>query len=142
MPEIAWGAILSAVLMAFVVGFCPGAAIRLIVRIYPPGHPRRQEIRGELGVVERKWRLVWVFEQLELALFEGLPLRLWKRDTWREPGIKPLTYNQLAREFTIWGFKDWFPSDRYLRRVARQNGLTEKQVERLVKLYHEVDDAH
>jgi hypothetical protein len=61
--------------VAFLLGFAPGAALRLILLIYPSDHPRRRELIGELYAMRRLERPFFVFEQLELALFEGLPLR-------------------------------------------------------------------
>jgi hypothetical protein len=59
-----------------VYGFAPGAALRVIVRVYPKGHPRRNELIGELYSRPRWERPFFVAEQLETALFEALPQRL------------------------------------------------------------------
>ncbi len=59
----------------FVFGFAPGAALRLIVRLYPKGDPRRQEMIAELYAVPRWERPFWVTEQLEMALAATLGLR-------------------------------------------------------------------
>jgi len=59
-----------------VYGFAPGALLRLIVVLYPRGHPRRRELIGELYAYPRIMRPFWVAEQLETALFEGLHGRL------------------------------------------------------------------
>jgi DNA-binding transcriptional MerR regulator len=53
-------------------GFAPGAVLRLIVLAYPRDDPRRRELLGELYAVPRIERPFWVFEQVELGLFEGL----------------------------------------------------------------------
>ena len=63
----------SLVLVLIVFGFAPGACLRLIVLLYPRGHPRRAELIAELYTVPRVERPLWVAEQLEVALFEGLP---------------------------------------------------------------------
>jgi hypothetical protein len=62
------------VLVAF--GFVPGFCLRLIVLVYPRGDPRRAELIAELYTVPRIQRPLWVAEQLEVALFEGLPHRI------------------------------------------------------------------
>lgn len=53
-------------------GFAPGAALRLIVLAFPRDDPRREELLAELYAVPRRDRPVWVFEQLEIAVSEGL----------------------------------------------------------------------
>lgn len=64
-------------LLALVVfGFAPGAVLRLILLAYHPGDPRRQEMRAELRAVPRWERPLWVCEQLEMAVFDGLPGRI------------------------------------------------------------------
>lgn len=68
-----WRSLLLAV-VAF--GFAPGFCLRLLVLIYPRSDPRRTELIAELYVVPRIQRPLWVAEQLETALFEGLPHRL------------------------------------------------------------------
>ncbi|MGH3830702.1 MAG: hypothetical protein ACRDRS_09675 [Pseudonocardiaceae bacterium] len=69
----------SAVLVPAVFGFAPGACLRLIVRAYPRDDPRRAELKAELYVLPWWERPLWVAEQLEVALFEGLPHRLRSR---------------------------------------------------------------
>lgn len=59
-----------------VFGFAPGAALRVIVLAFPRSDPRRRELLAELYAVPRVERPFWVFEQLEVALFEGLCVRL------------------------------------------------------------------
>ena len=65
---------LALVVVAF--GFAPGFCLRLIVRAYPRGDPRRAELIAELYAVPRIQRPLWVAEQLEVALFEGLGHRV------------------------------------------------------------------
>ncbi len=55
-----------------VFGFAPGAVLRLIVLAYPSSDPRRKELVAELYVVSRWKRPLWVAEQLETALAEGV----------------------------------------------------------------------
>jgi hypothetical protein len=76
-----WDAIKLYLGVAFLLGFAPGAALRLILLAYPSSHPRRRELVGELHAVRRLERPFFVFEQLELALFEGLSLRRAARRT-------------------------------------------------------------
>jgi hypothetical protein len=76
-------------LMVLVVfGFAPGFVLRLLVRLYPKDDPRRRELIAELYAMPRRERPLWVAEQLETVLFEGLPSRirrLWHHAcrTWR-----------------------------------------------------------
>jgi hypothetical protein len=71
-----WQAVTTYFGLAFLVGFVPGASLRLILRIYPKGHPRRQELMAELYAMPRFERPFFVCEQLEMAVGEGLPARL------------------------------------------------------------------
>jgi uncharacterized membrane protein len=76
---LSWKALLAA---AAVFGFAPGAALRLIVLAFPRSDPRRRELLAELRAVPRLERPVWVAEQLEVALAEGVAGRLaraWRR---------------------------------------------------------------
>lgn len=63
-------------LVLFVFGFAPGFCLRVIVLAYPRKDPRRTELIAELYAVSRIERPLWVAEQLEVALFEGLSHRL------------------------------------------------------------------
>jgi Uncharacterized protein conserved in bacteria (DUF2314) len=65
-----------------VFGFAPGAVLRLIVLAFRRGDPRRREMLAELYRVPRLERPYWVFEQLEVALFEGI----WERLLWAGAG--------------------------------------------------------
>ncbi|MGH3430620.1 MAG: RNA polymerase sigma factor [Mycobacteriales bacterium] len=66
----------SLVLVIAMFGFAPGACLRLIVLAYPRHDPRRRELIAELYAVPRIQRPLWVAEQLEVALFEGLAHRV------------------------------------------------------------------
>ena len=66
----------SLVLVVVVFGFAPGFCLRLIVLAYPRSDPRRKELIAELYTVPRIQRPLWVAEQLEVALFEGLRHRV------------------------------------------------------------------
>lgn len=70
------------ILVLVVFGFAPGAALRIIVLAYPRTSPRRAELIAELYAMPPIARPRWVFEQLELALFTGVPERTSER-RWR-----------------------------------------------------------
>lgn len=66
----------SLLLVLVVFGFAPGFCLRLIVVAYPREDPRRRELIAELYTVPRIQRPLWVAQQLEVALFEGLGHRV------------------------------------------------------------------
>jgi hypothetical protein len=76
---VSWQAFLVALV---VFGFAPGALLRLIVLAFHRDDPRRSELLAELHAVPRLERPFWVFEQLEVALFEGA----WERVAWAATG--------------------------------------------------------
>lgn len=59
-----------------VFGFAPGCVLRLLVMIYPRDNPRRKELVAQLYVLKRRERSLFVAEQLETVLFEGVPNRV------------------------------------------------------------------
>jgi diguanylate cyclase (GGDEF)-like protein len=63
-------------LVIVVFGFAPGFVLRLIVLAYHRSDPRRDELIAELYAVPRIQRPLWVAQQLEVALFEGLGHRV------------------------------------------------------------------
>jgi hypothetical protein len=63
-------------LTLLVFGFAPGFVLRLLVLAYPRSDPRRRELIAELYTVPRVQRPMWVAEQLEVALFEGIAHRV------------------------------------------------------------------
>ncbi len=69
-------ALVSYGLTLLVFGFLPGSVLRLIVLLYPRDDPRRRELIGELYAMKRISRPIWVVEQIETALGEGLPKRV------------------------------------------------------------------
>jgi hypothetical protein len=72
----------TGLVVLLVFGFAPGALLRLIVLAFRRDDPRRSELLAELYRVPRWERPVWVAEQLERALSEGL----WERITWAATG--------------------------------------------------------
>jgi len=67
-----WPMFLAALLM---FGVAPRLVLRLVLLAYPKNDPRRAELMAELRAIPRVERPVWVAEQIELALAEGLPRR-------------------------------------------------------------------
>ncbi|WP_028927925.1 hypothetical protein [Pseudonocardia acaciae] len=57
-------------------GFLPGLTLRLLVKLYPPGHVRRRQLPADMYELPRHRRWFFVAEQLETVLFEGLPARV------------------------------------------------------------------
>jgi CRP-like cAMP-binding protein len=80
---VSWRSFLVALL---VFGFAPGALLRLIVLAFRRDDPRRRELLAELHAVPHHLRPLWVVEQLEVALFEGVGERVTRliRRTTRE----------------------------------------------------------
>jgi hypothetical protein len=76
---VSWRTLLVGLL---VFGFAPGAVLRLIVLAFDRDDPRRRELLAELHAVPRLERPFWVFEQLEVALAEGV----WERVVWAATG--------------------------------------------------------
>jgi hypothetical protein len=62
--------------VVIVFGLAPGLCLRLIVLAYSRDNPRRAELIAELYGVPRIKRPLWVAEQIEVALFEGLAHRV------------------------------------------------------------------
>jgi hypothetical protein len=88
----------SLVLVLVVFGFAPGFCLRLIVLAYPRNDPRRDELVAELYAVPRIERPLWVAEQLEVALFEGLRHRVRARRVAR----KGVVADRRGRGIWIW----------------------------------------
>jgi len=66
----------SLVWVLVVFGVAPGFVLRLLVLLYPKRDPRRWELVAELYAIPRLMRPMWVAEQIEVALFEGLSRRI------------------------------------------------------------------
>jgi hypothetical protein len=58
-----------AVLLVF--GVAPDLVLRLVLLAYPKGHPRREELVGELYAMTIAARPMWVAQQFETAVFDG-----------------------------------------------------------------------
>jgi hypothetical protein len=72
----------TGLVVLLVFGFAPGALLRLIVLAFRRDDPRRSEMLAELHRVPRLERPLWVVEQMEVALFEGI----WGRVVWVATG--------------------------------------------------------
>lgn len=68
-----WRALLGSLL---IFGFAPGAITRVLALAFRKEDPRRAELLGELYAVPRWERPLWVAQQLEVAIFEGIGSRL------------------------------------------------------------------
>ena len=80
-----------------VFGFAPGFCLRLIIRLYPADHPRRRELLAELYAMKRSERPIFVMEQLETAIFEGIGARKHRRsDKNRTVPLLPLDVTKMA----------------------------------------------
>ena len=99
-PRLFLGAVL-------LLGFAPGFVLRLIVKIYPERHSRRDELLGELYSLPLWKRPFFVAEQFETVLFEGLPVRVsflrlrsrsWLRRQW---GTRKATARRIELVFEM-----------------------------------------
>jgi len=96
-------ALWSAPLLALFVtlGVSPGLFLRVFVRAYPVCHPRRHELIAEFAALPRRLRPLWVAQQAETALREGLPTRWHNRS--RNGGTRRVsTRSALALSFGLW----------------------------------------
>jgi DNA-binding CsgD family transcriptional regulator len=71
-----WALPVGVLIVAITFGFMPGLLIRQVVRLWPKGHPRRAELVAEVYALEYFKRVLFVFEQIETGLFEGLTARV------------------------------------------------------------------
>ena len=103
---LSWKALLAAML---VFGFAPGVILRIIVRSFHRDDPRRDELLAELRIVPFLERPLWVAQQLEVAIFEGLWERFFDfaagRLFWR-PRLESGVENNRK-----WPDSFWIPSD-------------------------------
>jgi hypothetical protein len=83
--------------VAIVFATVPGLLLRLIVLLWPKGHPRRAELMGEFYALGLHRRIVFVFEMLEAGLFDGLAARFVRLDSGRE--VPPPS---VARHAELW----------------------------------------
>lgn len=70
---VSWPTLL---LVLLVWGFAPRLVLRFVVHAFRKDDPRRKELLGELGAVPRLERPIWVAEQVEVALVEGIGERI------------------------------------------------------------------
>lgn len=66
----------SFIFVIFGFGFAPGFILRILVKIYPKEDPRRRELIAELYGVKHVERPLFVAQQVETVMLEGLPLRV------------------------------------------------------------------
>lgn len=59
-----------------IVGPGPVMAMRILGRVWPKNHPRRQELIAEVKALPYRDRVFYVAEMLETAITDGLPQRL------------------------------------------------------------------
>ena len=89
-------------LFVLVCGLTPGFALRILVRAYPRDHPRRMELIAELYAQRYLERPLFVAQQLETAISEGLPAR-WRSLRRAKPKVS------LGERFADWRLRA-FPS--------------------------------
>lgn len=70
------GSLVAVLSVLFVVGFVPGAVLRIVVKAFRCDDPRRHELLAELHVVPFAKRPLWVVSQFEVAFSEGLLERI------------------------------------------------------------------
>lgn len=73
----------------------PGFLLRCLIKAYPHGDPRRVELLAELRVIPLIERPIWVLEQVETVLLDGLPSRIQRRRQ-RQSERTPLRARLLA----------------------------------------------
>ena len=105
---LSWKALLVAIA---VFGFAPRAVLRFIILAFPRSDARRRELLSELHTVPRWERPLWIAEQLEVAIADGLALRLAR--AWRRlaPGQRAARWLRRERE-------DWAARPRYTNGYA------------------------
>jgi hypothetical protein len=101
-------------LSCLIFGFAPGFVLRFVSLAYHRDDPRRREMRAELHAVPRIERPLWVAEQIELALCEGLWQRAydfgwyhWITNRWL---WRPKLMSGVERH-RRWPDSFWIPSD-------------------------------
>jgi hypothetical protein len=74
---------------AVVFVLAPSLLIRLVIRAWPRGDPRRPELLAEFAAIPVPKRLMWVLGVFELAWQEGLPQRREQSVLWPNPRRLP-----------------------------------------------------
>lgn len=60
-----------------IFGLLPGPLLRMLLSLYPKGHPCRTQVRADFDAIERYWeRPFFVAQAVEFSLVEGLPQRI------------------------------------------------------------------
>lgn len=97
MPEmVAWALLPTFGLTLVIFGFAPPFLLRLIVQMYPRDDPRRAELMAELRARPWRERPIWIAEQLETGLVEGLGHRLRERRRRRQEQQRRLLESKLS----------------------------------------------
>jgi hypothetical protein len=61
------------------VALMPDKVLRVLLQIYPKGHPRRVELEAEFFAMRRREQVAWLAELVEVVLFDGIPARMHAR---------------------------------------------------------------
>jgi hypothetical protein len=103
-------------------GFLPGFLLRPFLWIYPKGSDRPEEILGELYALPYRKRILWAFQHIEVAVFEGGKQRRLERMQARFD--KQL---RLALEFTRSPRDDFFVkmTKEAMEKTRRRGGTSE-----------------
>lgn len=84
-------------LVAGLFGLAPSVLVRVLSWTFPAGDSRRAEMIGELHAVPTWERPIWAAQQLEVAVFEGVPARLrWLVDAERRRAARAAAYRRRA----------------------------------------------
>jgi hypothetical protein len=96
-----------------IFGFAPRLCLRIISKAWPKGDPTRQAIIADLVMVPAWRRPIYVFEQLENALSDGLPTR-WRERQWQRRTTASRTITQMSIQLAL--------SDLVTSQLATANG--------------------
>jgi hypothetical protein len=82
---------LTGFLALLLSGFAPTFILEVVIRFYPEGDRRRDELRADYAFLLKTTKghesTIWVGRQLATALFDGLPVRI--STFWRIASPKP-----------------------------------------------------
>jgi hypothetical protein len=130
LPAVLGAAWPSIFLGLFAIGLIPSVLVTLITLLYPKGHARRDEIRGEFDAIDSYVkRVIWVGELLELGLREGCPARyryvVWKwrprrkTESYREYGVRKAAKNYRFQGYDCYQSGDLIGAVYCFRRALR-----------------------